>query len=293
LTVYVNTAVWRGFSGGWKSICVGLGSYRSIRWHHAPDSMSMSLEKNRMHTILDEMGSLVEDKIGKERIFKIETVLANPLEVHAVWCGRIGDTRREVLDLMKSTLPPRREILPGKADIVLYGIPEWSPYAAFSTMNPVLTLLSTGLGYLGGVIEAMGKPGCSVILATPCPARWDPERHPALGEVWERVLPRHRDPFEIMDRFEDDFANRPEYIYRYRHCHGFHPMHSIMTTYPLRRLKHAGRVIVAGAENPAVVEHLGFEPAASVEAAVAAAQAVHGKDAAIALVDYPLLANRQ
>jgi hypothetical protein len=293
LTVYVNTAVWRGFSGGWKSICVGLGSYRSIRWHHAPDSMSMSLEKNRMHAILDEMGALVEDKIGKERIFKIETVLANPLEVHAVWCGRIGDTRREVLDLMKSTLPPRREILPGKADIVIYGIPEWSPYAAFSTMNPVLTLLSTGLGYLGGVIEAMGKPGCSVILATPCPERWDPERHPAIGEVWERVLARHRDPYEIMDRFEEDFANRPEYIYRYRHCYGFHPMHSIMTTYPLRRLKHAGRVFVAGAQNPGVVEHLGFEPAASVEAAVAAAQAVHGRDASIALVNYPLLANRQ
>jgi len=76
LTVYINTVVWRGFNGGWKSICVGLASYRCIRWHHTPDSMSMSMEKNVMHEILNEMGSLVEEKVGKDRIFKIETVLA-------------------------------------------------------------------------------------------------------------------------------------------------------------------------------------------------------------------------
>ena len=49
LTVYINTVVWRGFNGGWKSVCVGLGSYRCIRWHHTPDSMSMSMNKNVMH----------------------------------------------------------------------------------------------------------------------------------------------------------------------------------------------------------------------------------------------------
>jgi len=100
LTVYVNTVVWRGFNGGWKSVCVGLGSYRSIRWHHTPDSMSMSMNKNRMHEMLDEMGSVIEQKIGKESIFKIETALANPLEVHKVWAGGVSETRREVLALI-------------------------------------------------------------------------------------------------------------------------------------------------------------------------------------------------
>src|SRR5262249_58634459 len=28
LTIYVNAATTRGFSGGWKSVCVGLSSYR-------------------------------------------------------------------------------------------------------------------------------------------------------------------------------------------------------------------------------------------------------------------------
>jgi len=293
LTVYINTVVWRGFNGGWKSICVGLASYRCIRWHHTPDSMSMSMEKNLMHEILNEMGSLVEEKIGKERIFKIETVLANPLQVHKVWSGGINETRKAALDLMKSHLQPRREILKEKADIVLYGIPNWSPYASFSVMNPMLTLISTGLGYFGGVIEAMGKPGCSVILASPCPDVWNHTHHPTHQEIWERILPTYRDPYEIVDLFEEDFSHRPEYIYKYRHCYGFHPMHGIMTTYPLKRLRHGSKVFVAGAEHPSLIKHLGFEPTGTVEEAIEKARDIHGKDASITFVKYPMLTFRQ
>jgi len=293
LTIYLNTVVWRGFNGGWKSICVGLASYRCIRWHHTPDSMSMSMDKNVMHEILDEMGSLVEEKLGKERIFKIETVLANPLQVHRVWSGGVTETRKAAVDLMKSHLQPRRDILKKKADIVLYGIPNWSPYASFSVMNPMLTLISTGLGYFGGVIEAMGKPGCSVILASPCPDQWNHTHHPTHQEIWDRILTTYRDPYEIVDLFEEDFSHRPEYIYKYRHCYGFHPMHGIMTTYPLKRLRHTSNVFVAGSEHPALIEHLGFEPTGTVEEAIEKAQDIHGKDASIAFVKYPMLTFRQ
>ncbi|MFC1877186.1 lactate racemase domain-containing protein [Thermodesulfobacteriota bacterium] len=293
LTVYINTVVWRGFNGGWKSICVGLASYRCIRWHHTPDSMSMSMNKNRMHEILDEMGDLVEESIGKDRIFKIETVLANPLQVHTVWAGGIFECRQAALELMRSELKPRREILKEKADIVLYGIPNWSPYAAFSVMNPMLTMISTGLGYFGGVIEAMGKPGCTVILASPVPDVWHHEHHPTHREIWEKILPHYRDPYKIVDLFEEDFAHRPEYIYKYRHCYGFHPMHGIMVTHPLKRLQHAGHVIVAGAENPSLVSHVGFEPAQTVEMAIDLARERHGKDSSVAFVKYPLLACRE
>lgn len=293
LTIYINTVVWRGFNGGWKSVCVGLGSYRSIRWHHTPDSMSMSMKKNRMHEILNEMGALIEDRIGKERIFKIETVLANPLEVHKVWAGGVWETRQAALELMQSQLKPRREIIEEKADIVLYGIPNWSPYAAYSVMNPMLTLISTGLGYFGGVIEAMGKPGCSVILVSPCPDQWNHDHHPTHREIWDKILPNYKDPYEIADLFEEDFAHRPEYIYKYRFCYGFHPMHGIMTTYPLKRLRHASKVFVAGAKEPSLIDHLGFEPTATVEEAVKKAEEIHGKDASTVFVKYPLLTYRQ
>ena len=179
LTVYVNASTTRGFSGGWKSVCVGLSSYRSIRSHHDPDTMSMSTTRNRMHEILDAMGRVVEDRLGRGRVFKLETLLSNPLQAHRVLGGNVDACRREVLEVTLAHQPLRRELLEEKADVVLYGVPDWSPYAAFSFLNPILTLISTGLGYLGGMIEAIGRPGCTVILATPCPDRWDHEHHPS------------------------------------------------------------------------------------------------------------------
>jgi len=293
LTIYINTVVWRGFNGGWKSICVGLSTYRSIRWHHTPEGMSMSIERNPMHEMLNEMGGLIEEKIGKKRIFKIETILTNPLQVAKVWAGSVWETRRAALEVLKGQLPARRDLVKEKADIVVYGIPNWSPYASFSAMNPLLTLVSTGLGYLGGVIEAVGKRGCSVILATPCPDQWDDVHHPSYREVWNQVLNRSRDPHEIQDLFEEDFAHRPEYIYKYRFCYGFHPIHGLMATYPLKRLKHAARIFVAGALEPSLASHLGFEPKDTVESAIAQAEAIHGRDASIIFIRNPLIGSRQ
>ena len=293
LTIYLNTVVWRGFTGGWKSICVGLSTYRSIRWHHSPEGMSMSIERNPMHEMLNEMGDMLEEKLGKKRIFKIETVLANPVQVAKVWAGTVAETRRAALEVMRKNLSARRDMVQEKADIVVYGVPNWSPYASFSVMNPLLTLVSTGLGYLGGVIEAMGKPGCSVILATPCPDQWDDIHHPSYREVWNQVLCRTRDPYEIRDLFEEDFAHRSEYIYKYRFCYGFHPIHGILATYPLKRLRHAARVFVAGAEKPNLVSYLGFEPKETAESAIAQAEEIHGKDASIVFIRNPLIGSRQ
>jgi hypothetical protein len=197
------------------------------------------------------------------------------------------------MELLRTQYPPRRELVEEKADIVLYGVPYWSPYAAFSTMNPLLTLVSSGLGYLGGVIEAMGKPGCSVILATPCADQWNETHHLPHKEVWDRVLAQTRDPYEIRDRFEEEFLHRRDYIHNYRHGFAFHPIHGIMATYPLKRLRHAARVFVAGATNPGLPAHLGFEPTESVEVAIQRAQAIHGKDASMVFVRYPLIGSRQ
>lgn len=295
LLVYVNASSFRGFNGGWKSICVGLSTWRSIRWHHTPERMTMSLDRSPMHEILGEMGALVEERLGRQRIFKVETLLANPFQVGRVWAGTVGETRRAVLEAVRAVTPPRRGLLSEKADVVVYGVPDWSPYAAYSQMNPLLTLLSTGLGYLGGVISALGKPGCSVVLATPCPERWDEVHHPSYRETWERILPASgRDPHVALERFAGELGRRADYIEAYRHGYGFHPIHPIMGLFPLTRLAHAPRVYVAGIRAPHLARHAGLVPAASVEEAVAMAERDHGGSrASIALVEVPPAANRQ
>jgi hypothetical protein len=293
LLVYVNTACWRAFNGGWKSICVGLSTFRSIRVHHTPADMSMSTERNRMHAMLDEMGQRVLEVFGDRPIFKVETMLANPMQVGRIAAGSVGATRRAVLDLVRERMRPRREMASERFDILLYGVPEWSPYAAYAGMNPLLRLVSTGLGYLGGPIEAIGAPGCTVILATPCPDEWDEQHHPSYREVWETVLPESRDPDAIAAAHLDAFAARSDYIERYRFHHGFHPVHGIMATFPLKRLRHAGRVIVAGPGEDRIARHLGFVRTDTVEQAIALARDQHASDARIGVVRYPFAVNRR
>ena len=70
-------------------------------------------------------------------------------------------------------------------------------------------------------------------------------------------------------------------------------MHGLMTTYPLKRLRHASRVFVAGAENPSLIQHVGFEPTGTVEDAIEKALGIHGKDASIAFVKNPVVSYRQ
>src|SRR5262245_9875961 len=108
LTVYVNTNYIRGFTGGWKSVCVGLSTWRTIRVTHTPDGMSMSVNRNRMHAVLDEMGHHLEARLGK-RIFKIDTLLADPYRTARVFAGAVDATRQLALEAQASLYPPRRQ----------------------------------------------------------------------------------------------------------------------------------------------------------------------------------------
>jgi hypothetical protein len=283
LTVYVNTNYIRGFTGGWKSVCVGLSTWRSIRVTHTPDGMSMSLDRNRMHAVLDEMGHHLERRLGR-RVFKLDTVLAGPTEVAHVFAGGVDETRRAALAVQAGRFPPRRAAAPAPCDVLVYGVPDTSPYAIWASVNPILTLVSMGLGYLGGMIDAAGAPGCTVVMAAAVRDAWDRVHHPSYVDVWERVLPHTRDPWEISARFEDEFARHPGHVEAYRHRFAFHPIHGILATHPLRRLRRVGRVIVAAPRDAHVPRHLGFDVADSVEEAVAAARAHHGPDARIGVV---------
>jgi hypothetical protein len=286
LTVYVNTNYIRGFTGGWKSVCVGLSTWRSIRVTHDPDGMSMSVQRNRMHAVLDEMGHHLEARLGR-RIFKIDTLLSDPFRAARVFAGGVDETRRAALEIEGQRFPSRRAATPEPVDILVYGVPDSSPYAIWASLNPILTLISMGLGYLGGMIDAAGRPGCTVVMAAAVREAWDRVHHPSYVDVWQRVLPQTRDPYEINARFEHEFARHPAHIDAYRHRFAFHPIHGILATHPLKRLRKVGRVIVAGARDPHVPRHLGWEVAASVEEAVSRAQVIHGPGATVGFVEQP------
>ncbi len=137
------------------------------------------------------------------------------------------------------------------------------------------------------MIEGTGKPGCTVILATPAKEDWDLPKFRPYKKLFDEVLPHCRDPYEILDRYADEYAHQPEFIHNYRFCHSHHPALPIFAAFPLRRLNYAGRLFIAGAENPEMIKRLGMRPFPSVEKAVAAAREIHGKDSAVAFTKYP------
>jgi hypothetical protein len=284
LTVYVNTNYIRGFTGGWKSVCIGLSTWKSIRVTHDPDGMSMSLERNRMHAVLDEMGHHLERRLGR-RVFKIDTLLADPFHAAQVLAGGVDETRQAALATQARRFPSRRAAAPEPCDILVYGVPDSSPYAIWASVNPILTLISMGLGYLGGMIDAAGQPGCTVVMAAAVRDAWDRVHHPSYPDVWERVLTQTRDAYEITARFEKEYARHAGYIEAYRHRFAFHPIHGILATHPLKRLRRVGRVIVAGARDAHVPRHLGFEATDTVEDAIERARRHHGPGATIGVVE--------
>jgi len=104
------------------------------------------------------------------------------------------------------------------------------------------------------------------------------QHHPSYVEFYERVLPETRDPREIEERYEMDFARRREYIERYRFQYAYHGVHPLYVwIWGVLALKRLSRIFVVGAEDPKVVERLGLSPAASLEAAFSMTEEILGK----------------
>ena len=111
ITLYVNMN-FTSMNGGWKSILVGLGSWRSIRHHHTykqwnPQHSIMAPHTSPMHAILNEMSSLIRQRCN---VFQIETVANNkiwPFPIEGLLCpihnGRGGTSPGTALKTLFNT----------------------------------------------------------------------------------------------------------------------------------------------------------------------------------------------
>lgn len=309
LLIYVNVN-WTSMNGGWKSVLVGLGDYQSIRSHHnvsvLAEGGTVMDEESEFHRIMREMGEVVQ---ATSNVFTVETVLNNrvwggflgkllglqrekpPLALKsmaplphglkrtvssflrsayqpiAVNAGSVGEVHPVTLDALRA----EQEIeVEGQSDALLVGIPNISPYAVFSTINPIL-VANTALGYLFNMYR--GKPlvrkGGAMIILQPFLPGFHPVHHPSYIEFFEKVLPQTRDPLEMEESFEEDFARRPEYIRGYRSGNAYHGVHPFYVWYwGAGALEHLSRIIVVGAVDRGIVERFGFENAGSLDAAL-------------------------
>ncbi|GAB4259576.1 MAG: lactate racemase domain-containing protein [Thermoleophilia bacterium] len=326
LVVYVGVP-WTEMNGGHKSLACGLATYRCVAQHHRAGvqaaSPLMEPESSHMHRCLGEIGRYIGSRVP---VFQVETVVNNRLwagpwrllDVHrprvplllrpaqrlpggvrgrlrgalrgfyqpaGVWAGAVEPVHAAVRERLRGA----RGRAEAAADILVLGLPNLSPYAVHSRMNPLL-VANLGLGYAFqfGRGRPLVRPGGYLVLANPCSPGFHREHHAAYARFWDEVLPETRDPSRMETEFEPRFAADPALVGAYRFGYAYHPAHPFFAWYWMARARaHVGGVVVAGAEDVRVVERLGFQAAAGVEEAVTRARAVLGADAVVAVQTIP------
>ncbi len=288
LFIYINiTRI--PFSGGWKSVAVGLSTFRSIRHHHRPFPFAsgksvMDPKNSSFQKLVWEQGAVIEKHLAEKgrRIFSVESVAndGNPPEITAVFAGHTPDVHVHTLEALSGM---QVIDVKGQSDVAVYGVSSATGYAHNSFTNPLL-VADQGFEYTYGMFQNMplARPGGILILAHPCTYQFDDLHHPSYREFFDRLLPISLDPYELWNLFSDDFAHRPEYIHKYRYGYGFHGSHPFfMWNTRGAPSRHLGSMFLAGAKDFDVARKMGFEPFATVEEAIAEAENRLGADCSI------------
>ena len=176
----------------------------------------------------------------------------------------------------------------GQTDILTLGLPYICPYNVNSIMNPIL-VMCLGLGYFFNMYR--GKPlvreGGVLIMTHPTPWEFHPVHHPSYIDFFEQVLADTKDPREIEQKWEKQFAEDEWYRHLYRTSYAYHGVHPFYMWYwGSHALKHLGKVIIVGGDDRAVAR-LGFKSASTLNDAFEMAEDVVGPQPTITHLKNP------
>ncbi|MCW8131521.1 MAG: DUF2088 domain-containing protein [Planctomycetota bacterium] len=175
----------------------------------------------------------------------------------------------------------------GQADILILPIPYVMPYSVHSVMNPIL-VYSMGLGYMFNFYKGrpLVKKGGTVIFLHPMENKFDAVHHPSYIELFEK-LKETRDP-KVVDTWSDYFANKEEYIEKYRYHNAYHGFHAIsMWNWGCHGMDHVGQVIAVNPVSNEPANRFGWELAGTLGEAIARAKSKHGASATISVIHSP------
>ncbi len=201
-----------------------------------------------------------------------------PFEIHA---GSVDAVHPITVNAMRRQMTVQVD---RQYDTLVFGLPDLSPYAIDARINPVL-VVSDVLGYLFNWFYERPyiKKGGVVIIMNPTFEIFHPEYHVPYQRFYEEVLAVTADPFEMKEKFQEQYATDPYFIdcYRNRYAHhGFHPFTVWnWATYPLNYLS---KVILVGPKDDRQSRRLGVSWAPTLDDALAMAREASGGDSVVA-----------
>jgi len=334
LLIYLSV-VFVPMNGGWKSIVVGLGTYKSIREHHIPQVLGrgsyMDIQRSHMHKIIWEMGRHIEGSGIK--VFQVETVLNNDFYsgfFQYLWKKLKGKnvtlTRKLLLKFIKifpqsvksfvrkryrssyqlvfslaghpekihpsilEMVKRQNNVIVNKRyDLLIYGLPNLSPYSVNSNMNPILfhTVVN---GYLYNLYnnKPLLKDKGIIIVQNPLYETFDEKQHVAYKYLYFNYFLKGRTSYEELNSAEQELVNNREFIREYREGTAYHPAHSVIAYYwGTLGLENVGKIIVSGAVDKRPAEALGYLTTQNLDQAINLAREYLGSNASIAYVALP------
>jgi hypothetical protein len=254
---------------------------RHLRYLGKPDRACMAIERFLKWSTPQFM-KILPEPVRKIVLRSVRSVY-DPIEINA---GAIEPVHERTLTCMEDQLKIEA---PQQHDIMVFGLPDLSPYAVDARINPVL-VVSDVLGYLFNWFynKPLIKKDGVVIILNPVFEIFHPEYHVAYKRFYDEVLTETPEPFEMRERFQEQFARDPYltecYRHRYAH-HGFHPFTVwYWATYPLRYLS---QVILVGPPDDRSARKLGVSWAPSLDRALAQARETAPGDSVAALTIPP------
>jgi hypothetical protein len=200
--------------------------------------------------------------------------------------GTIDDVHKHTIDAMKTAMNLE---VPEQADILVFGLPDLSPYAVGARLNPVL-VLSDVLGYIFNFFynKPLVKKGGVVIILNPIYEVFHPEYHVSYERFYKEALAETSDPFELQERFQEKFALdeglRDCYRNKFAH-HGFHPF--TVWYWATYALSYLGRTIAVGPKDDTGAKRLGIDWAPNFDTAIGQAKEIAGGGKVLALTMPP------
>ena len=257
----INNAVWPGYLGKLFN----------------PIGITKTRKPNAVIEAMLPINKVIPSSIKR----KVRESLVGGYRMIGVNAGKVDAVHQKTLELLFSQ---QNVTVHGQSDIVIYGVPNFCPYASYSTMNPIL-VLTMALGYYFNFhrIRPLVKKNGVIIITNPLTNQFNMQHHPSYYDFYTKHLPEYRDPDAIIKDLEETYAKDQNYIDRYRFDHAYHGVHPILAWYwASKGMSHVKEVIVAGAKDPQVAKRLGITPAADLTEAISRAEEIMGKDASIA-----------
>jgi len=265
---------WGGMTG--CGVIIGLAGARSMRsthgWDVVGDKDSCHADQHKMlyRKHKDAIMDQIEKFCGK-KVFYVDSILGKDKEIVAAFAGHYKEIQKPAWELVEKYY--RVEV--PQADIVVIGLPRNFMYG--SSDNPMMPFVGTCTAPRHWVNKPLVREGGVVIGVCR-----------SSGEISERDHPNHKQALEYWKRcfdasemlnYEDEWNNHPEFIFKYRHCYGYHPVHASWLFYESQyMLDHCSKIIMAGEINPGPYRALGVTPVRDFEKAMIKAKQIVGEN---------------